>query len=54
MSYLLDTCAISEMVASKPNPNVLDWFKKQSEETLYLSVVTSGEIQKGIYQLAGG
>lgn len=54
MSYLLDTCAISEMVAVKPNQNVLDWFKHQPESTLYLSVVTWGEIQKGIYQLAAG
>lgn len=54
MSYLLDTCAISEMVAVKPNQNVLDWFEHQPESTLYLSVVTSGEIQKGIYQLPSG
>lgn len=54
MSYLLDTCAISEMVAVKPNQNVLDWFEHQPESTLYLSVVTWGEIQKGIYQLPHG
>lgn len=54
MSYLLDTCAISEMVAVSPNQNVLDWFEHQPESTLYLSVVTWGEIQKGIYQLAAG
>ncbi len=54
MSYLLDTCAISEMVARTPNQNVLDWFEHQPESTLYLSVVTWGEIQKGIYQLPTG
>lgn len=54
MAYLLDTCAISEMVAVKPNQNVLDWFEHQSESTLYLSVITWGEIQKGIYQLPAG
>jgi tRNA(fMet)-specific endonuclease VapC len=54
MSYLLDTCAISEMVAVKPNQNVLDWFEHQPESTLYLSVLTCGEIQKGIYQLPSG
>ena len=54
MSYLLDTCAISEMVAAEPNQNVLHWFENQPQETLYLSVITSGEIQKGIYQLPGG
>lgn len=54
MSYLLDTCTISEMVAAKPNQNVLDWFEYQPESTLYLSVVTTGEIQRGIYQLPTG
>jgi len=54
MSYLLDTCTISEMVAVKPNQNVLDWFDHQPESTLYLSVVTWGELQRGIYRLAPG
>ena len=51
MAYLLDTCTISEMVAVKPNPNVLSWFQSQNEEMLFLSIITIGEIEKGIYQL---
>ncbi len=51
MAYLLDTCAISEMIAVKPNPNVLNWFKAQKEKLLFLSIITIGEIEKGIYQL---
>jgi len=51
MAYLLDTCAISEMVSVKPNAKVLKWFESQSEKTLYLSIITIGEIEKGIYQL---
>jgi toxin FitB len=54
MAYLLDICAISEMVSVKPNSKVLRWFEHQAEETLYISVITSGEIQKGINQLASG
>lgn len=54
MSYLLDTCTISELISAKPSKKVLGWFENQAEETLYLSVISSGEIQKGIYQLAGG
>ena len=54
MAYLLDTCALSEMVAVKPNADVLAWFEHQPEDTLYLSVITLGEIQKGINQLAAG
>ena len=52
MAYLLDTCTISEMVSVKPNSKVLKWFESQSEKTLYLSIITIGEIEKGIYGLA--
>ncbi len=51
MAYLLDTCTISEMVSVKPNAKVLNWFESQSEKILYLSIITIGEIEKGIYQL---
>jgi toxin FitB len=54
MAYLLDTCSISEMVSVQPNADVLSWFEHQAEETLFISVITSGEIQKGINQLAAG
>ncbi|MGP1383608.1 MAG: type II toxin-antitoxin system VapC family toxin [Thainema sp.] len=52
MSYLLDTCLISEAVAKKPQQRVLDWLDAQDPETLYLSVITMGEIAKGIHKLA--
>jgi toxin FitB len=51
MAYLLDTCAISEMVSVKPNAKVLKWFESQTEKTLYLSIITIGEIERGIYGL---
>ncbi len=51
MTYLLDTCLISELVAKKPNPQVLDWLDAQLPETLYLSIITIGEIAKGIGKL---
>lgn len=54
MAYLLDTCAISEMVSVCPNQNVLDWFEHQPETTMFLSIVTWGELQRGIYQLPTG
>jgi tRNA(fMet)-specific endonuclease VapC len=44
MTYLLDTCLISELVAKQPNQKVLDWVDAQVPETLYLSVITIGEI----------
>ena len=49
--YLLDTCTISELVVKQPSPAVLDWFTQQPPESLYLSVVTIGEITKGIQKM---
>lgn len=51
MMCLLDTCVISE--ATKPNPSakILEWLAAQEEMGLYLSVLTMGEIHKGIATL---
>jgi toxin FitB len=51
MTYLLDTCLISELVTKHPNPQVLAWLDTQPPETLYLSIITIGEIAKGIGKL---
>jgi predicted nucleic acid-binding protein len=51
MNYLIDTCCISELVKKKPNPNVLKWFADQDELSMYLSVITFGELRKGIEKL---
>ena len=48
MKYLLDTCVISELVKPKPNEKVVSWLQQQNEDNLYLSVLTLGEIEKGI------
>jgi toxin FitB len=45
---LLDTNCISEIVRSKPEPRVLDWMEAADESLLYLSVLTLGEIRKGV------
>jgi predicted nucleic acid-binding protein len=50
--YLLDTCVLSEVVKKKPNQIVADWLDQQDETSLYLSVITFGELQKGISKLA--
>ena len=52
MNYLLDTCVISELVAKRPNPQVIAWINRTEETHLYLSVITIGEIRKGIEKLA--
>ena len=51
MNYLLDTCVISELVARRPNPRVIQWIDQTDERNLYLSVLTIGEIRKGIEKL---
>lgn len=48
MSYLLDTNVLSEMVRKEPNELVSQWFDKTPDQLLYVSVLTLGEIRKGI------
>ncbi len=54
MRYLLDTCVISETIKSQPNENVISWIQTQDENDLYLSVLTFGEIEKGIEKAPDG
>jgi len=49
--FLLDTNVVSELVKPKPNPNVTRWTHSTDENLLYLSVLTLGEIRKGIASL---
>jgi len=51
MSYLLDTNVVSELIRESPALVVLDWFDKTPDEALHLSVLTLGEIRKGIENL---
>jgi predicted nucleic acid-binding protein len=51
MKYLLDTCVISELVRKQPNSKVVSWIDAQDELDLYISVITLGEIQKGVAKL---
>lgn len=54
MSFLLDTCVLSETVRPRPTPSVVKWLESQDEQTLYLSVLTLGELHKGIAKLPDG
>lgn len=51
MNYLLDTCVISELVKPKPKKKVVHWIASVPEERLFLSVITIGEIRKGLTKL---
>jgi toxin FitB len=46
--FLLDTNCISELVRVKPDPRVLQWIDAADESLLCLSVLTLGEIRKGV------
>jgi tRNA(fMet)-specific endonuclease VapC len=51
LNYLLDTCVISELVSKRPAASVVHWIDSVDPDSIYLSVVTIGEIQKGIEKL---
>ena len=46
--FLLDTNCVSELVRVQPEPRVIEWFDAADETLLYLSVLTLGEIRKGL------
>jgi len=51
MKYLLDTCVISELVTKTPNPHVVGFVDSLEPDDVFLSVITVGEIVKGIEKL---
>jgi len=54
VSFILDTCTVSEVTKPSPDPNVLAWFNDQDPAALYISALTVGEIEKGIAALRPG
>jgi toxin FitB len=49
LSYLLDTNVISELrKGERADANVMAWFGELAEEEIYLSVLTIGEIRRGV------
>ena len=52
--FLLDTNCISELVRRVPEPRVIRWIDATDESMLYLSVITLGEIRKGMARLPQG
>lgn len=49
MSYLLDTNVISELrKGERANPSVASWFADVADEEIFLSVLTIGEIRRGV------
>lgn len=48
MSYLVDTNVLSELRRKTPDAGVVDWFSQRPASTLFISVLTLGELRKGI------
>ena len=54
MSYLVDTNVLSELRRRAPDANVLRWTDERPASALYLSVLTLGELRKGIETIIEG
>jgi predicted nucleic acid-binding protein len=52
--FLLDTNIVSEMTRPEPDSRVVQWLDAVDESLLYLSVLTLGEIRKGLALLTSG
>ncbi len=50
----MDTCVISELAKQMPAKDVIDWVASNEESDMALSVLTIGEIQRGIARLKDG
>jgi predicted nucleic acid-binding protein len=48
MAYLLDTCVLSELRKPRPHPGLVAWLSGLQPEEIFLSVLTLGEIRRGI------
>ena len=51
MSYLLNTCVLSEYTKKNPNSQVIDWLDEQEEAGLFISKLSIAEIRKGIIRI---
>jgi toxin FitB len=52
--FLLDTNIPSELIRSRPDPNVQGWVFSQDEDALFLSAITIGELRRGFILLPPG
>lgn len=52
MSFLLDTCALSDPTYPRPNAGLRKWFCDTPESATFISVLSIGEIRKGLERLA--
>jgi predicted nucleic acid-binding protein len=54
LSYLIDTNVLSELRRKQPDARVVSWMRARPRPALFLSVLTLGEIRKGIERVEEG
>ncbi|MEU0876672.1 type II toxin-antitoxin system VapC family toxin [Nocardia brasiliensis] len=52
--YLLDTNAVSEWIKPRPDPALMTWLHDEDEDRMFLSVITIGEIRRGVDRMSDG
>ena len=50
MSYLLDTDILSAIRRKQGDPNLEQWLRTINSTDIFLSVITLGEVERGITQ----
>lgn len=51
MKFLIDTNVLSEFFKPEPREAILDWFRSTDEEIRYISVLSIGELQRGMERM---
>jgi len=51
--FLIDTVTLSELRRRERDPTVVKWFERQRTTDLFLSVISIGEIERGIARQRG-
>jgi len=54
MSYLLDTCVVSELSRPRPDAGVVVWMSESDVASLHLSAITVAEVRRGALRLPAG
>ena len=54
MTYILDTNVVSDGIKPRPHEALAQWIARRTDSELFLSVVSIGEIKRGILELSAG
>lgn len=54
MKFLLDTCVLSELTKPRPHERVVAWLGEREDAELGVSVLTLGELERGVQRLPSG